>query len=110
MGDHPSLDEAEKQCSKQHDYLYSAYTVQFGELEDRALISICNDGFKFPGLKQIIDAALPLSQGGPGCAGLGTHDNGLMTSLGGQLLHEFVHWRYLLQDVSNTSVDSYQGD
>ena len=110
MGDHPSLDEAEKQCSKQHDYLYTAYTVQFGDLEDRALISICNDGLKFPGLKQIMDAALPLSQGGPGCAGLGTHDNGLMTSLGAQLLHEFVHWRFLLQDVSNTRIDSYQGD
>lgn len=72
-----------------------AYLNQFGDLENRALISICDVAFRFPSLGQIAD----VDKAGPGCNGLGPYDSGWMTPLGGLVLHELFHWRYLLRDV-----------
>ena len=97
-GDHAELDDDEKDCPDiNSDHKWAAYTVQFGELGDRALMSICDYGLHLPSLDEIRDPA----RVGPGCAGLGDHDSGLMTSLGGQILHELIHWRYLLKDVAD---------
>ena len=97
-GDHPELEEDEKRCPDiDSSHSWAAYTIQFGDLERRSLLSICDFGFRLPSLNQILDPA----KAGPGCAGLGDHDSGRMTSLGSEILHEVIHWRYLLQDVAD---------
>jgi hypothetical protein len=96
-GDHPSLEADEKECqdlNAKHEW--AAYTIQnFGDPDNRAYISLCDGGLRYPSLQDILDE----DKAGPGCDALGPDETGLMTSLGGQILHELIHWRYLLRDV-----------
>jgi hypothetical protein len=96
-GDHPSLEADEKECqdlNAKHEW--AAYTIQnFGDPDNRAYVSLCDGGLRYPSLQDILDE----DKAGPGCDALGPDETGLMTSLGGQILHEMVHWRYLLRDV-----------
>ncbi len=94
-GDHMRLNADERDCVNVHpDVTYAAHTRQFGDLGNQALISICSIAFSFPSLGQILDPG----KAGPGCAGLGTVDSGWMTPLGGHILHELIHWRFLVYD------------
>ena len=92
-GDHRELNADERDCANiDPGVTYAAHTNQFGdELGDRGLISLCPIAFRFPTIAQI-------TNGSPGCQGLGSYDSGLMTPLGGHVLHELIHWRYLVYD------------
>lgn len=95
-GDNQRLPEDEKDCQNiDSDFEWAAYTTQFGELGNEAWMSLCEETMLFPSLAEIEDP----QQAGPGCDGLGSTDSGWMTSLGGHILHELIHWRFLLEDV-----------
>ena len=97
VGDDKRLPEELKEGKKRPLY---AYLWQFDDVpgDDRqaASLSVCDNGFKFPRIHEITNP----NRAGPGVgAGLGTSDNGWMTSLGAHILHELVHWRYLFDDI-----------
>ena len=97
-GDHHELELDERECEL-HDpseRTLFAHARQFGDLGDRALISLCDAALRFPTLNSIvINDERRTGRGDPGCDGMGAVDSGWMTSLGGHILPEIIHWRYI---------------
>ena len=103
VGNHPDLPETKQLCgTSQNGVTPVAFTFLSQALGDWAWVSLCDDIWQYPSLEEILDP-LNLKKGSPGwgCDGLGDHDSELMTSLGGVLLHEMMHWSGLLEDVPN---------
>lgn len=109
LGNNPSVPRSKQACGKQFGggtaFAYSY--IDPAALGPVALVSLCEDTFLFPTLDQIENPP-PEKKDGQGkplpgftCDGLGDHDTDWMTTPGGILLHEMIHWTYLLEDVPN---------
>ena len=114
-GDHPDVSKEERYCEKALDLEGKAdefmYIWQFRDDEhpNRAIVNVCELAFRFPGNTGIeVEGVLSRAKG-PGRSRLGTFDNGYMTSMGSLLLHELMHWKYLLKGVDDY-VDVTKGD
>lgn len=120
LGDHPDVPEVDKLCGRvlESGFMLDAYTyldVDEFDMSDGAsemnMISLCEEVFEFPSLPEIEDPpnqpwardawGKPL----PGftCNGLGDTDSDWMASPGATLLHELMHWSYLLKDTPGFS-------
>lgn len=109
LGNNPSVPLSKQACGKTFDggtaFAYSY--IDPAALGPVALISLCDDTFLFPTLDQIENPPSDKkdAQGNPlpgfTCDGLGDHDTDWMTSPGGIMLHEMMHWTYLLEDIPN---------
>ncbi|KEF51903.1 uncharacterized protein A1O9_11892, partial [Exophiala aquamarina CBS 119918] len=90
-----------------------------------ALVSLCPELFTYPSLDTIEDPPPALRDPPPAstpfigftCDRLGDHDTDWMTSPGGVLLHELMHWAYLFRNVPNFDlwipdgwIADYRGD
>lgn len=103
VGNHPDLPSAKKICGQAENGMTPlAFTFLSQALGDWAWISLCEGVWQYPSLEQIYDP-VDARKGKPGwgCDGLGDHDSELMTSIGSLLLHEFMHWTGLLENVPN---------
>jgi len=117
LGDHPEVEEEERLCGRivtaSGFGVYSYTTLDFDELDPDAgnlgqhsWQSLCEEAFDFPFLWEVELLATDLSGHvlpGHTCAGLGDRDSDFMDSPGGILLHELMHWTYLLQTVDGFS-------
>lgn len=117
LGDHPEVEEGERLCGRiltaSGFGVYSYTTLDFDELDldaedggQYAWQSLCEEAFDFPFLWEIELLATDLSGHilpGHTCAGLGDRDSDYMDSPGGILLHELMHWTYLLETVDRFS-------
>ncbi|KIW76207.1 hypothetical protein Z517_10953 [Fonsecaea pedrosoi CBS 271.37] len=78
-------------------------------LGDIALVSMCDEAFEYPSPEETANppssVKAPESNPEPGytCDGLGDDDSDWMTSPGGILLHELLHWTFLLDDITGFS-------
>ena len=99
LGDHPDIPESAKHCSTSSTTAAFCYTSR--ALGDWAYISLCDTIWQYPSLSEIEHSSDPSKRGEPGwgCDGIGDHDSEYMTSPGGILLHEMLHWYGLFQDV-----------
>lgn len=107
MGNNPSVPEHEQACEEEigGSIVMAGSYINPGALGPVALMSLCQSLFQFPTLDEIEnppDSARD-AQGNPlpgyTCDGLGDHDTDLMSSPGGTLLHELMHWTFLLEDI-----------
>lgn len=71
-------------------------------------MAACELSFAYPYLGQIEnppawtrDPRTGIAQPGYGCGGLLDHDNDYMMSISGIILHELIHWSFLLRDIPN---------
>lgn len=85
-----------------------AFLAQFFATEgNKGYMSVCDEAFKYSTLYDIehplrwAQDANRRAEPGLGCDGLLDYDNDYMMSTGGAMLHEMLHWPYLLQDVPN---------
>ncbi|KIW89774.1 uncharacterized protein Z519_09931 [Cladophialophora bantiana CBS 173.52] len=109
-GNHPTLPENKQDCGKAAAKGEGGITAAFAFIDPRvlgdiALVSMCDEAFEYPTLEEIANpsssARDPQGNPEPGytCDGLGDHDSDWMTSPGGVLLHELLHWTFLLEDI-----------
>lgn len=116
LGDHPEVEEEERLCGRiltaSGFGVYSYTTLDFDELDidedggKYAWQSLCEEAFDFPFLWDIeLLATDPSGHMIPGhtCSGLGERDSDYMESPGGILLHELMHWTYLLETIDRFS-------
>ncbi|EXJ93943.1 hypothetical protein A1O1_02336 [Capronia coronata CBS 617.96] len=118
--DHPDVPEMDRLCGhvSESGSMLDAYTyldVDELEISDQAsqiaLVSLCEELFQFPSLQEIEDPPyVPWARDGQGrplpgftCDGLGATDSDWMASPGATLLHELMHWSYLLEDMPGFS-------
>ncbi|KAK4945581.1 hypothetical protein LTR10_015200 [Elasticomyces elasticus] len=109
LGNNPSLPSSKQDCGKQVDggEVFAFSYVDPGALGPAALVSLCDQTFEFPTLQEIEDPPARYRDGEgnplPGftCDGLGDHDTDWMQTPGVVLLHELMHWTYLLEDIPN---------
>ncbi len=110
LGDNPSLPEGKQMCGTQQPDGGTVFAFSYidpGALGAVALVSLCDNTFQFPTLDEIFNppASARDASGDPlpgyTCDGLGDHDTDWMTTPGGILLHELMHWTYLLEDIPN---------
>ena len=102
VGDHPDLPSTKQLCERSENGNPLAFTFLSHALGDWAWISFCEDAWQYPSLDQIYNP-VDANKGKPGwgCDGLGDHDSEFMTTLGGLLLHELMHWTWLLYNFPN---------
>ncbi|KAI1623127.1 hypothetical protein EDD37DRAFT_682610 [Exophiala viscosa] len=109
LGNNPSLPASKQVCGKQVDggQIFAFSYIDPGALGPVALVSLCDPTFGFPTLVEIEDPSADHrdADGDPllgyTCDGLGDHDTDWMQTPGGVLLHELMHWTYLLEDIPN---------
>ena len=104
LGNHPDLPEDQQLCGK--DEFLLAFTFTSLAMGDFAYISICDVAWQYPSLGEIENPPESAKDNGvpmPGytCDGLGDHDSDFMTTPGGVLLHELMHWPYLIEGIPN---------
>lgn len=103
VGNHPDLPETKQHCGKSENGMTPVAFIFLSQaLGDWAWVSLCEDAWQYPSLDEIYDPH-DARKGSPGwgCDGLGDHDSELMTTIGGLLLHEIMHWSGLLENVPN---------
>jgi hypothetical protein len=103
VGNNPDLPDMKQLCGKSANGVTPvAFTFLSHALGNWAWISLCEDVWQYPSLEEIYEP-LDARKGtlGWGCEGLGDHDSELMTTTGGLLLHELMHWTGLLENVPN---------
>lgn len=98
LGDHPDIPENAKHCSTS---TATAFCYTSRAIGDCAYISLCDTIWRYPSLSEIENPSDPSKREEPGwgCDGIGSHDSEYMTSPGGILLHEMLHWYGLFQAV-----------
>ncbi|EXJ90668.1 hypothetical protein A1O1_03772 [Capronia coronata CBS 617.96] len=109
IGNHPALPEEKNLCGTQSEggTVFAFTYLDPSALGDVALISLCEETFQYPSLQEIENPPDHVrdAEGRPlpgyTCDGLGDHDTDWMSSPGGVLLHELLHWIYLLEDIPN---------
>lgn len=109
LGNHPALPEDRNLCGTQSagGTVFAFTYADPSALGDVALISLCEQTFQYPSLQEIENPPSTVrdAEGNPllgyTCDGLGDHDSDWMSSPGGVLLHELMHWIYLLEDIPN---------
>lgn len=109
LGNNPSLPESKQVCGAESNggTTFAFSYIDPGALGSASLVSLCDDTFRFPTLGEIENPAASGRDGqgnplpGYTCDGLGDHDTDLMSTPGGILLHELMHWTYLLEDIPN---------
>ncbi|KAH0846183.1 hypothetical protein FOPE_12510 [Fonsecaea pedrosoi] len=70
---------------------------------------MCDEAFEYPSPEEVANppSSVKAPEGNPEpgytCDGLGDDDSDWMTSPGGILLHELLHWTFLLDDITGFS-------
>jgi hypothetical protein len=110
LGNHPGLSQADlalTSCSTKSSSGTGEDAFIVERQDGTALVSLCDEVFDYPSLDTIANPPAALRDPPPAntpfigytCDRLGDHDTDWLLSPGGILLHEFIHWTYLLQNV-----------
>lgn len=112
FGDNPGLTNADLRISSCQGPTTGPDAFIFTRPDGSALVSLCPKLFKHPSLDTIMNPPPELRDPPPAntpfigytCDRLGDHDTDWMTSPGGVLLHEFMHWGHLLRNIPNIDI------
>ncbi|EXJ59978.1 hypothetical protein A1O7_04126 [Cladophialophora yegresii CBS 114405] len=107
LGDHPDVREEDRGRGCKDGKLGAQTTYLPSMYGNRALMALCQPSFEFYYSLQDIEhppewaltAPGGKPEGGFSCDGLLDRDSSYMLSPGSVILHELMHWPYLLQDI-----------